>query len=129
MGWGPRKNMTEAQIQAACFLWAWNTFPEFRGMFFSIPNGGWRNPAERALQMATGLVPGVWDMILFGPGGLVTFVEFKVPGGRLSKEQEQFRAAVGTRARWEVITDLESWQSLFCRTYNIQKNILNDLEK
>ena len=32
--------MSEAQIQAACVTWLWNTYPQTRGLFFAVKNEG-----------------------------------------------------------------------------------------
>lgn len=78
--------MTETQLQAACFQWAHNTFPQIRGLLFSVPNGGTRNKIEAMTLKATGLISGIPDMILIHP---LTAFEFKSETGRLSPNQEK----------------------------------------
>lgn len=77
--------MTESQLQAACYQWAHNSFPEIRGCLFSVPNGGTRNAREAMLLKATGLTAGIPDLILIWPE-LAGF-EFKSQSGRLSPAQ------------------------------------------
>ena len=67
--------------------------PEWR--FFHCPNGEWRAPRAAAKLKAMGVLPGVPDLILLGPRTYTTkhiyFLEFKLPGGKLSDAQEDFR--------------------------------------
>ena len=76
--------LTEDQIQAKFYKEAYNTFPQIRGLLFSVPNGGTRNMIEALKLQATGLTPGIPDMLLLKP--LVAF-EFKTPTGTLSPAQ------------------------------------------
>jgi hypothetical protein len=36
------KKVSEDRIQADYFVWLWNTYPQFRGAVYHIPNGGSR---------------------------------------------------------------------------------------
>lgn len=78
--------MSEATLQAACFQYAHNTFPQLRGLLFSVPNGGTRNKIEAMTLKATGTISGIPDMILIHP---LTAFEFKSETGRLSPNQEK----------------------------------------
>lgn len=80
--------MTEDQIQASFFQQAWNNYPQIRGLLFSVPNGGSRNQIEAMKFKATGLTPGIPDMILLWEGKVYGF-EFKTAQGRLSDAQER----------------------------------------
>lgn len=59
----------------------------------AVPNGAILSgdAKSRAIQMANlkrdGLTPGFPDLIVFGKGGLVGFIEVKVEGGRQSASQ------------------------------------------
>lgn len=76
--------MTETQLQAKCFQWAHNTFPQIRGLLFAVPNGGTRNKIEAMTLKATGTTAGIPDMILIHP---LTAFEFKSDKGKLSPNQ------------------------------------------
>lgn len=70
------------------------------GWLFAIPNGSYKNVAQRMLFQRTGLTPGVWDLFLPYPkrrwkdGKKVLvpglWMETKQPGGKLRKEQKNF---------------------------------------
>lgn len=77
--------MTEDQIQAKFYKEAYNTFPQIRGLLFSVPNGGSRNRIEALKFQATGLTPGIPDMLLVAPQ--VAAFEFKTETGQLSPAQ------------------------------------------
>lgn len=78
--------MSEDQIQASFYQTAFNTYPQIRGLLFSVPNGSTRHPLEAMKLKATGLTPGIPDMLLLWGGKCYAF-EFKVPGGHLSPVQ------------------------------------------
>jgi len=58
------KGQTEDALQQKCYFWFWNTYPHLRGLLFSVPNGGTRDPREVKKLKATGLYSGVSDFIL-----------------------------------------------------------------
>ena len=80
-----KNTMSEDQIQAKFYQEAYNTIPQVRGLLFSVPNGGTRNVIEAQKLKATGLTPGIPDIIclLNGPIGF----EFKTDTGKLSPAQ------------------------------------------
>jgi hypothetical protein len=69
-------------------------------IYFHIPNGGERTPAQASLFKAMGVLPGVSDLQFLWkePGPVaqlrVLFLELKVPGGKPSRWQEAFKTAV-----------------------------------
>lgn len=79
--------MSESQLQAKCFQWAYNTYPKIRGLIFSVPNGGTRNVIEAQQLKATGLTPGIPDLILLY-NGCYGF-EFKTGAGIVSTAQKK----------------------------------------
>lgn len=78
--------MNEDQIQSKFFIKAYNTYPQIRGLLFSVPNGGSRDQREAMKFKSTGLTPGIPDMILLWGGKIYGF-EFKSQTGRLSEAQ------------------------------------------
>lgn len=113
-----RPKISEQALQASCYQWAYNTYPQLRGLLFSVPNGGTRNMREAQVLKATGLTPGIPDMILLYPnstdgGNGIHAFEFKSATGRLSEAQ------VKIHARWQaeginvyVITDEEEFKRI-----------------
>lgn len=80
--------MTELQLQSRCFQWAWNTYPELRRLLFAVPNGGTRHAREAMNLKASGVVPGIPDMICLYNGYPVG-IEFKTDTGVVSKDQQE----------------------------------------
>lgn len=78
--------MSEDQIQAKIYQDAYNTYPEIRKCFFSVPNGGTRNKIEAMKMKATGLTAGIPDMILLYKGKCYG-IEVKTETGSLSPAQ------------------------------------------
>lgn len=92
-------NGTEDNHQAAIFCWAalaetQAKFPEFKNLFFAIPNGGERHIAVAAKMKATGSKAGTLDMFLAVPkkGYHGAFIELKIVNGRPSTKQLEFQA-------------------------------------
>lgn len=54
----------EEKLQAACVEWFRYQFPALKRLLFAVPNGGLRSKAVAGKLKATGVVPGVADMIL-----------------------------------------------------------------
>jgi hypothetical protein len=86
--------MSEIQLQAKCFQWAWNTYPQLRdGALFAVPNGGKRGVIEAQQLKASGTVAGIEDLILTWPSldGIprIYGIEMKTKDGVLSKEQKK----------------------------------------
>ena len=81
----------EAKLQAECFQWAWNTFPETRLMIFHVPNGGSRNKLEAFRFQAMGVIAGVPDIVFLWKGKAYLF-EFKSPKGVTKDKQTNWHA-------------------------------------
>lgn len=64
-------------------------------LWWSTPNGGYIMDRRVVAKLkATGLRPGVSDLILIGPQGRAIGIEVKVPGAYPSPEQRAFRDAL-----------------------------------
>lgn len=85
--------MTEDQLQAKCFQWAWNRYPATRLCLWTIPNGGDRRFLDAVKFKATGVIAGVHDMHLIWKDKFYTF-ELKVGKNTQSPEQIRWGAAV-----------------------------------
>ena len=70
------KAMTHNQLQSKCFLYFWNTYPELRGLLFSVNNNltsslkGKAGAARMAGLKALGVVAGITDFIFYYKGVL-----------------------------------------------------------
>ncbi len=107
-------NGSEDDLQAKCFQWFWNTYPEHRRMLFAVPNGGHRDKITANRLKATGVVPGVSDLILVVLEGVI-FIEMKTETGVQSKEQLDFQLKVESRGHWYYVV----------RTFNDFKELIN----
>lgn len=104
--------MTEYQLQAQCFQWAHNTYPQIRGCLFSVPNGGTRHAREAMTLRSTGLTPGIPDLLLVWPR-LIGF-ELKTDTGVLSPAQKRIHEVWKSRGiEVHVIRSFEAWQDFF----------------
>lgn len=77
--------MNEDQFSAATFQYINNNYPKLRGLFFHVPNGGYRDKNEAAKMKSMGLVPGIHDYICVAP---LFGLELKMPNGVLSPNQK-----------------------------------------
>lgn len=102
---------SEAQIQASCVMWLWNTHPQTRGLFFSVTNNS--EHIARAMQRkAVGLIPGVSDCLFIWSGQLYCF-EFKTEIGRQSDAQKDWEnKAIGQGAKYFIVRSLEQFKTL-----------------
>lgn len=80
----------ECNIQKGLTEWLHLQYPYL--LWFSIPNGGYRNKFEARNLKSQGVLPGVADLFICKPSnsscGL--FLELKSNQGKLSKSQEEF---------------------------------------
>lgn len=86
----------ESQIQRACVQWFNLYYPEYRGLLYSVPNGGHRNIITARIMKAEGVVSGVSDLNLDIPrGGFHGLrIEMKTPKGRQSENQREWQRKV-----------------------------------
>ena len=83
----------EDRLQAACVTWFRLQYPQLQTLLFAVPNGGSRNKIEAAKLKATGVTPGVADLIFLiakqGYNNLL--IEMKTPSGRQSPVQRDWQ--------------------------------------
>jgi hypothetical protein len=104
-------NISEERLQADCYQWFHNSFPELRGLLWHVPNGGQRSASEANKFKAIGLVPGVADLHLFYEGRMY-FIELKIETGRLSENQVKWIEAITHhQGQVVVIRDLTTFQN------------------
>ena len=113
---------SEDKLQAECFQWAWNNFPELRKLFFAVPNEtGKKNPIQQARAKAMGLVAGVADLVFVGGKKPILFVEMKLPSGSQSPEQKVFEKKVSERGLdYILIRDFETFKKNFIDFFEIK---------
>lgn len=110
------KNMSELQLQARCFQWAHNNYPQLRKLLFAVPNGGRRSKREAMALKASGVVAGIPDLICVY-GGVPVGIELK-EGDKYDTSDDQDKV----HARWNqegitvhVVRTFEEFQSLIIK--------------
>lgn len=94
---------SEEKLQARCFQWFWNKYPELRRTMFAVPNGGARNITEASRMKATGTVAGVSDLVWVYKGRTI-FIEMKNEIGTQSDAQREFEKAItGQLCQYKII--------------------------
>jgi len=95
-----KRRIYEDEIQHQIYIWFNNTycldFPKGnlnRCIIYAIPNGGSRNILEAKKFKNTGVLSGVYDLVVIIPNKVI-FVELKAPDGRLSDNQKDFKKRV-----------------------------------
>ena len=80
---------SEAKIQAEIFQRVWNAYPQYRRLFFHIPNGGNRSIVEGVRFKAMGVIAGIPDMFLAIPNEKYHgyFIEVQKPGEKAKPDQ------------------------------------------
>ena len=100
---------SEDALQAEIVKWFNTTYPEYRGLFFHVPNAP-KNKRDGARLVAMGLTAGIPDLLLLANGTVYGF-ELKTQTGFLSKIQITIKN-IWQRANYQifVIRDLESFK-------------------
>lgn len=83
---------SEIQLQAECWQYVWMKYPETRRLIYAVPNGGKRGKVEAMQLKASGVVPGIPDLVMHWKKKSYG-IEMKIPGGRLSDEQNKVHEA------------------------------------
>ena len=108
---------TELRLQAECFQYHWNAYAQHRYLLFKVKNEG-HNRITVARDKATGLIPGVSDMILLIPGGQVVFFEFKTEVGKQSPAQKEWQKKVnGVGFHYFIIRSLAQFKNILSQIY------------
>lgn len=96
----------ESALQSECVKWFRLQYPEYAGVFFSVPNGGLRNRGTAIRMKREGLLPGVSDLLLLVPKGQYhgLCIEMKHGKGRQTKHQKTFQESVEEQGYKYVVT-------------------------
>lgn len=105
--------LSEGALQALCFQWHWNTYPDERGLLHANNNNS-ENAIKGNLNKAIGVVQGVADME-YNVKGRTVFIEMKTPSGTQSKAQKTFQALV----------ESQGFPYHIARTFDEFKNLIN----
>lgn len=111
---------THDRLQAECWQWLWNTYPETRYCCFAVINElkllsfvPVRLRARIVAAMrAIGLLPGVWDFLFYWKGVLHCF-DIKVGTDKLSDKQQKFMIAIADNGgKCFIIDNFEQFKRL-----------------
>jgi len=104
--------MTEDQIQQQIVIWYKN---QFKGLIFSVPNGGSRHILEAKKLKETGQMAGVADLIVLMPNGITYFFEVKTEKGKQSDAQIEFQSKVELLGfNYYLVRSLEDFRKIIC---------------
>lgn len=109
------KPQTESQIQKDCVKWFRQRYDTIEPLFFSVSNGGARNPWTAKIMKDEGVRAGVSDLILLVPrhGYAGLLIEMKTPDGKQSDSQKEFeRLATWAKYKYVVVRSLPTFQQL-----------------
>lgn len=123
----PRKHISkEGRIQAECFAWFWNTFPQYRKLLFHVANENDRsdsNAIQGAMRKSLGIVPGVSDFVFLvkrGDFGAL-LIEMKDDTGTQKPAQREWQALVEAHGyKYVICRSLEQFQIEICNYLNIK---------
>ena len=103
---------SENALQQKCYFWFHNTYPEYRGLLFAVPNGGKRTKREAKTLKLTGVYSGVSDMIfLFNSKCYLLELKRDLSFAVLSEKQKKWKQLVEKNGfDYLVIRNLESFR-------------------
>lgn len=126
-----KRSHPESKLQQDCFRWFRLQYPQYRKLFFAIPNGGARNGNEAKIMQGEGVVPGVADAFLSVPKldliplqnqptcanysltNMGLYIEFKVGKNKQTMEQMKFENAVKKMYyKYEVVRSFDEFQKI-----------------
>lgn len=105
----------EDALQKSCVRWFHYQWAARAELFFHVPNGGRRNPAEAAKFKAMWVKPGVADLLLLVPNRFYPYlaIELKSRDGRASDHQKLFREAVERAGgKYALVRSLEEFMDV-----------------
>lgn len=114
-------SMPEGKIQAKCYQYFWNTYPQYRGLYFAVPNENNRadsNAITGAIRRSMGVYHGVSDTLMLIPRGRYhgLCIEYKDENGRQSEHQ----------IAWQKLVESQGYAYRVCRSLEQFKTITNE---
>lgn len=118
-------SMPEGKIQATCYQYFWNNYPQYRGLYFAVPNENNRadsNAITGAIRRSMGVYHGVADTLMLIPRGQYhgLCIEYKDEKGRQSEHQETWQKLVEAQGfRYEICRSLEQFKIIINEYLNL----------
>ena len=114
-------SMPEGRIQAECYQYFWEHYPQYRGLYFAVPNENTRadsNAISGAIRRSMGVYHGVSDTIFLLPRGgyHALLIEYKDEKGRQSAHQ----------VAWQKLVESQNYLYKICRSLEQFKIIIKD---
>ncbi len=124
--------MTEDQLQASFWTWAWQTYPQHRRQMWAVPNGLRLSGYNANLAKSTGLLSGVWDMHCFHLGKF-HIIEAKIGNNQLTTDRIVKGKKVFGQKEWgelmaqhgatrHIYRTLEEGQIIFQQIFSLTSN-------
>lgn len=116
----------EGKIQADCFAWFWNSYPQYRKLLFHVPNENDRsdsNIIQGAIRKSLGVVAGVADFVFLVARGRYhgLCIEMKDEKGTQKPAQREWQILVEAQGyRYEICRDLPHFQNLISDYLNLK---------
>lgn len=117
-------SMPEGRIQAECFKWFHNTFPQYRGLLFHVPNENDRadsNFIQGAIRKSLGVVAGVSDLVLL--------LQRNGHGALLIEMKDEYGKQRPSQVEWQKIVEAHGYKYCLCRSLVQFQNIILDYLK
>lgn len=109
----------EDKILSDCFIWHHNTFPDYRGCLFHVPNEGKRGKIGGAIMKAKGLIPGVSDFVLMHKG-MFYALECKTENGKQSPNQKKWQHVCEKNGTpYHIFTSLDEFKKIIYHVYEL----------
>ena len=112
----------EQQLQSKCVVEFSHKYPERRGCLFSVPNRT-LNARDGQIQLATGLVKGVSDLLYFYKGRFVA-IEMKLSGAKHKRKH------IEEQLKWLQTMEENNFEAYICTSlegfFKIIDNNVND---
>lgn len=113
-----RHGSPEGKIQAECYKHFWDNYPQYRRLYFAVPNENTRSDSSAitgAIRKAMGVTRGVSDTLLLVPSGPYhgLCIEYKTPDGQQSEYQKEWQSLVEAQGyRYEICRSLEQFKEI-----------------
>jgi hypothetical protein len=102
---------SEIKIQASCFLWHWNNYPNERGLLcYNLNNSA--NKIQGNQNKSLGLIKGRSDMVYYKSGKAI-MIEFKNDNGKQLPEQKKWEELIINEGfQYHIIRSIEEFKTL-----------------
>lgn len=113
----------ESSLQQLCVKYMYYAYPQYRGLFFSIPNGAHVNKIHAKILKAEGLTAGVADTFFAVPanGYHGLFIEFKIASTKWDENGKPHDYKTSQRKdqrEWQQVVEQQGYRYAVVRKYD-----------